>query len=72
MEKTILSGEVIMTDDDARDLRIYLEHTLTREERATIFGWARYKGTASFQDDERHHYTVSYADGVHTVTALSH
>lgn len=71
MHKTILYGAVIMTDDDARDVRLYVENRLTRDECATIFGWARAKGVSHFQDDERHHYAVTYSDSVYTITEIS-
>lgn len=41
MFKTVIRGKSVITDDDARDARVYLENRLTRDEFDTIFGWAR-------------------------------
>ncbi len=67
MKEIILHGCRINMDDDANDLRLYLEDHLETDEFQTIFGYAKHKGTAYFQDDERHHFFIEFDDDVYTV-----
>jgi hypothetical protein len=67
MKKIMLHGMSINVDEDDRGLVLYLEDHLTREEFDTIFGYARYKKQAYFQDHDRHHFSVVYDDDVYTI-----
>ena len=71
MKKIILHGARINVDDDARELIIFLENHVTRDEFETIFGYAKYKQKAYFQDRDRHHFEVSYDDGTYTINDIS-
>lgn len=71
MFKTVIRGKSVITDDDARDARVYLENRLTRDEFDTIFGWARENKKAFFQDDDRRHCAVAYDDDTYTVSEIS-
>lgn len=67
-EKTIIHGHHVAYEKDAYEGVRYLKNDLDHKEAEVFFSQARMRGSVMFEDDKDRQFTLTYKDGVYSLT----
>ncbi len=68
-QKRDIHGHVVYGDDAAHHGLNYLDYDLDAEASQAFFRQAKQTGSASFEDEHEHHFSLTYKGGAYYVAA---